>query len=154
MIFLFEILLLHDYQRLARLMHRLRVEKSDLEVELIRKAAQITKRGFDRVLRVLGRGLALLLVAAFVVFAGLLGMLTAILVSLNERRREMAIRLAVGASPQRLLRELAAPGLRLVALGLRPLLLRAPRRWADARCPRACAGWRRSSARSPPGPPG
>jgi putative ABC transport system permease protein len=43
---------------------------------------------------------ALLLVAAFVVLAGLLGMLTAILVSLNERRREMAILRSVGARPR------------------------------------------------------
>jgi putative ABC transport system permease protein len=43
---------------------------------------------------------ALLLVSAFVVFAGLLGMLTAILVSLNERRREMAILRSVGARPR------------------------------------------------------
>jgi putative ABC transport system permease protein len=43
---------------------------------------------------------ALLLVAACVVFAGLLGMLTAILVSLNERRREMAILRSVGAGPR------------------------------------------------------
>jgi putative ABC transport system permease protein len=43
---------------------------------------------------------ALLLIAAFVVLAGLLGMLTAILVSLQERRREMAILRSVGARPQ------------------------------------------------------
>jgi putative ABC transport system permease protein len=43
---------------------------------------------------------ALLLIAAFVVIAGLLGMLTAILVSLNERRREMAILRSVGARPR------------------------------------------------------
>jgi putative ABC transport system permease protein len=43
---------------------------------------------------------ALLLIAAFVVLAGLLGMLTAILVSLNERRREMAILRSVGARPR------------------------------------------------------
>jgi putative ABC transport system permease protein len=43
---------------------------------------------------------ALLLVAAFVVLAGLLGMLTAILTSLNERRREMAILRSVGAPPK------------------------------------------------------
>lgn len=49
---------LHDYQRLARLMHRLRVGKNDLEVELIRKAAQITKRGFERVLRMLKPGVS------------------------------------------------------------------------------------------------
>ena len=43
---------------------------------------------------------ALTIVAAFVVFAGLLGMLTAILTSLNERRREMAILRSVGARAQ------------------------------------------------------
>jgi len=43
---------------------------------------------------------ALMLVAAFVVLAGLLGMLTAILTSLNERRREMAILRSVGAGPR------------------------------------------------------
>jgi Xaa-Pro aminopeptidase len=47
---------LHDYQRLARVMHRLRVEKSGIEVELIRKAAQITGQGFERVLRMLKPG--------------------------------------------------------------------------------------------------
>lgn len=40
---------------------------------------------------------ALMIIAAFVVLAGLLGMLTAILTSLNERRREMAILRSVGA---------------------------------------------------------
>lgn len=40
---------LHDYQRLARLMHRLRVVKSAFEIELIRKATALTARGFDRV---------------------------------------------------------------------------------------------------------
>jgi len=43
---------------------------------------------------------ALMIVAAFVVLAGLLGMLTAILTSLNERRREMAILRSVGAQPR------------------------------------------------------
>lgn len=41
---------LHNYQRLARLTHALRVVKSPLEVELIRKACEITKAGFKRVL--------------------------------------------------------------------------------------------------------
>jgi Xaa-Pro aminopeptidase len=40
---------LHDYQRLARLLHRLRVVKSDAEVELIRQASAITRAGFLRV---------------------------------------------------------------------------------------------------------
>lgn len=42
---------------------------------------------------------ALLLVAACVVLAGLIGMLTSLLTSLNERRREMAILRSVGARP-------------------------------------------------------
>ncbi len=42
---------LHDYQRLARLMHRLRVVKSEAEVELIRKACQLTGKGLNRVLK-------------------------------------------------------------------------------------------------------
>ncbi|MET0068039.1 MAG: ABC transporter permease [Candidatus Thiodiazotropha sp.] len=42
---------------------------------------------------------ALLIVSAFVVVAGLSGMLTALLTSLNERRREMAILRSVGARP-------------------------------------------------------
>ena len=49
---------LHDYQRLARLMHQLRVEKSELEVGLIRQAAQITRRGFERVLRKVKPGIS------------------------------------------------------------------------------------------------
>ncbi len=42
---------------------------------------------------------ALFVVALFVVLTGLVGMLTAILASLNERRREMAILRSVGARP-------------------------------------------------------
>ncbi len=42
---------------------------------------------------------ALLVVSIIVVIAGLLGMLTTILTSLNERRREMAILRSVGARP-------------------------------------------------------
>ena len=42
---------LHDYQRLARLMHRLRVVKSPAEVALLRRACAITKAGFERVCR-------------------------------------------------------------------------------------------------------
>ena len=41
---------LHDYQRLARLMHRLRIVKSPPEIELIRKASDITEQGVRRVL--------------------------------------------------------------------------------------------------------
>ncbi|HTH47533.1 MAG TPA: aminopeptidase P N-terminal domain-containing protein, partial [Candidatus Limnocylindria bacterium] len=42
---------LHSYQRLARLMHPLRVVKSPLEVELLQKACDLTKTGFERVAR-------------------------------------------------------------------------------------------------------
>jgi Xaa-Pro aminopeptidase len=42
---------LHDYQRLARLMHRLRAAKSEPEMDLIRKACAITEAGFRRVCR-------------------------------------------------------------------------------------------------------
>ncbi len=42
---------LHDYRRLARLMHRLRAVKSNLEIDLLRQACAITKAGFLRVCR-------------------------------------------------------------------------------------------------------
>lgn len=42
---------------------------------------------------------ALMAVSSFVVIVGMLGMLTALLTSLNERRREMAILRSVGARP-------------------------------------------------------
>ncbi|HUC84637.1 MAG TPA: Xaa-Pro aminopeptidase [Candidatus Acidoferrales bacterium] len=40
----------HDFRRLAPLMHRLRAVKSKLELGLIRKACDLTDRGFRRVL--------------------------------------------------------------------------------------------------------
>jgi Xaa-Pro aminopeptidase len=42
---------LHDFQRLARLMHRLRAVKSGPEIDLLRKACAITEAGFRRVCR-------------------------------------------------------------------------------------------------------
>jgi Xaa-Pro aminopeptidase len=42
---------LHDYQRLAPLLHRLRAVKSDAEMALIRRACKLTGDGFERVLR-------------------------------------------------------------------------------------------------------
>src|ERR1051325_7407090 len=42
---------LHDYRRLARIMHRLRIVKSEEELGFIRKACAITDKGFRRVLR-------------------------------------------------------------------------------------------------------
>jgi len=41
---------LHRYQRLARFMHRLRAVKSDLELDVIKKACALTGQGFRRVL--------------------------------------------------------------------------------------------------------
>ncbi len=42
---------LHNYRRLAQVMHRLRAIKSELEISLIQKACDLTKSGFERVLR-------------------------------------------------------------------------------------------------------
>ncbi len=42
---------LHNYQRLARQMHQLRAVKSEIEIELIRKASTLTGQGFRRLLR-------------------------------------------------------------------------------------------------------
>ncbi len=42
---------LHQYHRLARLMHRLRVVKSEPELALLQQAITITDKGFRRVLR-------------------------------------------------------------------------------------------------------
>lgn len=42
---------LHDYRRLAPLMHRLRAVKSDLEIDLLKEAIRITDAGFRRVLK-------------------------------------------------------------------------------------------------------
>ena len=41
---------LHDYQRLARLMHGLRLVKSPQELDLLKQAIEITAQGFRRVL--------------------------------------------------------------------------------------------------------
>ncbi|MHB8524450.1 MAG: aminopeptidase P family protein [Limisphaerales bacterium] len=42
---------LHDYHRLARLMHQSRVVKSDVELALIRQACAVTEKGFRRALK-------------------------------------------------------------------------------------------------------
>ncbi len=55
---------LHDYQRLARLMHRLRVVKSPQEVELLQKACDLTKAGFERVAKFVKPGVTELEVEA------------------------------------------------------------------------------------------
>jgi Xaa-Pro aminopeptidase len=49
---------LHDYRRLAQLMHRLRAVKSSHEIELLRQACAITKAGFLRVCRFVKPGVS------------------------------------------------------------------------------------------------
>lgn len=65
---------------------------------------------------------ALLIISAFVVIVGLFGMLTVLLASLNERRREMAILRSVGARPGHIfgliMGETAALTLGGISLGL------------------------------------
>ncbi len=41
----------HQYRRLARLMHQLRIVKTEAEIELLKKAVEITGKGFERLLR-------------------------------------------------------------------------------------------------------
>lgn len=68
---------------------------------------------------------ALFVVSLFVVLTGLIGMLTAILTSLNERRREMAILRSVGARPLHIggLLILEALGLAIAGIGAGVALL-------------------------------
>jgi len=47
---------LHHYQRLAPLMHRLRVIKADAELKLLQRACEITEAGFRRVLQFVSPG--------------------------------------------------------------------------------------------------
>jgi putative ABC transport system permease protein len=61
---------------------------------------------------------ALIAVSTLVVATALLGMLVAILSTLNERRREMAILRSVGAGPQHVLGLLVAEGALLATLGV------------------------------------
>jgi putative ABC transport system permease protein len=61
---------------------------------------------------------ALLATAACVVLAGLLGMLTAVLATLNERRREMAILRSVGARPAHVLWLLVLESAFLTTMGV------------------------------------
>jgi putative ABC transport system permease protein len=61
---------------------------------------------------------ALLVVAACVVVAGLVGMLTALLTSLQERRREMAILRSVGARPAHIFSLLILESALLAAAGV------------------------------------
>jgi Xaa-Pro aminopeptidase len=49
---------LHDYQRLAPPMHRLRVIKADVELKLLQRACQITEAGFRRVLQFVRPGVS------------------------------------------------------------------------------------------------
>jgi putative ABC transport system permease protein len=82
---------------------------------------------------------ALLVVAVFVLVAGLLGMLTALLTSLNERRREMAILRSVGARPGQVFGLLVSEAACLALLGaagglaLLQALLALLRPWLEAK---------------------
>ena len=61
---------------------------------------------------------ALLIVSGFVVLVGLVGMLTALLIGLNERRREMAILRSVGARPAQVLALIIGEAAFLTLLGM------------------------------------
>lgn len=61
---------------------------------------------------------ALLLVSACVVLTGLIGMLTAVLAGLNERRREMAILRSVGARPGHIFGLLLSEAMALTLAGI------------------------------------
>ncbi|MFB1485977.1 MULTISPECIES: ABC transporter permease [unclassified Thiocapsa] len=61
---------------------------------------------------------ALLLVSGFVVVVGLFGLLTALLTSLGERRREMAILRSVGARPAHVFALILGEALALILLGI------------------------------------
>ncbi|OEF23002.1 ABC transporter permease [Vibrio rumoiensis] len=61
---------------------------------------------------------ALMIISSFVVFAGLLGMLTSLLTGLQERRREMAILRAMGAQPKHIFFLLMSEASVLTLLGI------------------------------------
>lgn len=61
---------------------------------------------------------ALLAVSAFVVVVGLFGMLTTLMTSLNERRREMAILRSVGARPFHVFSLIIGEAILVTALGI------------------------------------
>ncbi len=73
---------------------------------------------------------ALFVVSLFVVLTGLIGMLTAILTSLNERRREMAILRSVGARPWHIASLLILEAFTLALVGIRS--------WHSIALPRHC----------------
>ena len=47
---------LHQYLRLAKIMHALRAVKSDIEMQLLKKAISVTKSGFERVAKATRQG--------------------------------------------------------------------------------------------------
>lgn len=47
---------LHQYHRVARIMHALRAVKSDVEMQLLKKAISVTKSGFERVAKATRQG--------------------------------------------------------------------------------------------------
>lgn len=61
---------------------------------------------------------ALLAVSVFVVIAGLMGMLTSLLTSLQERRREMAILRSMGAQPRHIFTLLVSEAIVITSFGI------------------------------------
>jgi Xaa-Pro aminopeptidase len=47
---------LHNYERVAPIMHELRAIKSNIEIDLIKQACSITKKGFDRIAKFIKPG--------------------------------------------------------------------------------------------------
>ncbi|WP_194757038.1 ABC transporter permease [Aliidiomarina indica] len=68
-----------------------------------------TLSGFER---------ALTVVSAFVLLTGLIGMLTTLLASLRERRREMAVLRSIGAGPRRIFALLISEAIALTIAGM------------------------------------
>ncbi|TRW48184.1 FtsX-like permease family protein [Aliidiomarina halalkaliphila] len=68
-----------------------------------------TLSGFER---------ALTVVSAFVLLTGLIGMLTTLLASLRERRREMAVLRSIGAGPRRIFALLISEAVALTLAGM------------------------------------
>tara|TARA_B100000678_G_scaffold269850_1_gene257346 strand:- start:2055 stop:3326 length:1272 start_codon:yes stop_codon:yes gene_type:complete len=80
--------------------------------------AAIPGQAISEVWQIIGvAGRALLAVSAFVILVGLVSILTSILASLKERRREMAVLRAIGAGPGHILLLLVSEAIFLAAIG-------------------------------------
>ena len=80
--------------------------------------AAIPGQAISEIWQVIGvAGNALLAVSAFVILVGLVSIMTSILSSLRERRREMAVLRAVGAGPLHIMGLLVSEAILLAAIG-------------------------------------